>query len=692
MGEVARLVPSVLNCDETFEQEQDSRLREREEENLGNGPRRHRWLRTSRAQSVPPGPVLIVDRQWFGVAVGAIIFLNSLAMGMEVQFSGSGHWNTAFTICEHFFTAAFLGEMLVKLKCLGWRGYFSSLWSCGDCFLVIISVLDAWILEGLGISRAGSLSALRSLRLFRVARIFKVVKLMPELTLIMEGLVASLRAMFWLGVLLLVVVYTVAIVCCKVIGASDAYPVEVFDNTMYFGDMFSAMLTLLNLALLKEWAIIVRPISTYQPYLTVFLFAYVGCIAFGLMNSIIGVIVQRTSQSSKKSQDDQEVMRRTQTLAYLHEIGALLSAAPRHERRELAESEELANILLQCKLPMSLSVPDFIQLLDIDDDHDFTAEEFVSGAKRITCCSTFERHVQTMLAVGETKHMVREIQNTLRSLKIGACTEPKSCELSDFSAAFVRPPPASTGPENDPLASNVTIGEDLKREIVTAAVGELKTYLVRELAAVLTAADQASAGTSGSLACHSNGCGDEATGRRSKLEDPPWEPLKKSSIIISGGGGLPVEPSVDCSSTGFHMPKMKEQRPQQEPQEEPPQQEEQQQQQEQQQQSQQTLQRKKIHCQDGMDQSKKKKKEDQQQQQERRDQHVRQQDSELPFPEPPRIVDNSRRMGEGTCSMADWLSCRSGCKAIDKHETPRGDGLSPCTLGAARYRNVDSIA
>ncbi len=58
---------------------------------------------------------------------------------------------------EHFFTAAFLLEMICKLKVLG-KAYIQDSWNILDALLVTMSIADVWIISTL----IGALSSVRS--------------------------------------------------------------------------------------------------------------------------------------------------------------------------------------------------------------------------------------------------------------------------------------------------------------------------------------------------------------------------------------------------------------------------------------------------------------------------------------------------------------------------------------------------
>ena len=62
----------------------------------------------------------------------------------------------------------------------------------------------------------------RVFRIVRILRIFKLVEVSRELTVIVEGLVASMKGMFWVGILFVMIVYASAMPRCRMGGRDRA--------------------------------------------------------------------------------------------------------------------------------------------------------------------------------------------------------------------------------------------------------------------------------------------------------------------------------------------------------------------------------------------------------------------------------------------------------------------------------------
>merc|ERR1719326_1108005 len=113
--------------------------------------------------------------------------------------------------------------------------------------------------------------------------------------------------MFWLSVLLVIMIYTLSIVTVQFVGnQGDLYPKDELDVEKYFGDMVTASVTGLNLAMLNDFPTVVRAMLKRQPHFCIGIMAYVGIASFGIMNAIIGVIVTKTSEAADELEKDDE--------------------------------------------------------------------------------------------------------------------------------------------------------------------------------------------------------------------------------------------------------------------------------------------------------------------------------------------------------------------------------------------------
>jgi len=357
----------------------------------------------------------IVDHWLFNAAVMAAICLNAIQMGLELQFE-SGFWPTLWDVLEHFFTAFFFIELIIKWWLMGLREYFASRANWLDCFVVFVSILDDWCLKFVlknGSRDIGFISILRLVRLSRIGRLLRA----RELVNLIEGIISSIKSMFWLSILLSILIYIAAIVFVKFIGRSDAYDKEEFDVDHYFGDLVRASVTALNLALMTDWSSIVRPVLKRQPVLALCIIAYVVVSFFGVLNAIIGVIVTRTNQAAAEGAAEDEAEHRKHQMEFVESIKNIIyeidtdgdgTVSP-EEIAAAADNEALVEALYLVELPHGFSMQELHCMLDKDGDGELTKAEFHQGMKRLIFSNDFQRQCLLQLAVAQQKRRLHSL-------------------------------------------------------------------------------------------------------------------------------------------------------------------------------------------------------------------------------------------------------------------------------------------
>jgi voltage-gated sodium channel len=152
-------------------------------------------------------------------------------------------------------------------------------------------VMDAeGVQEGVesGDAAAQALRLWRLVRLVRPLRLFRLFRLLSELWLLVEGLLVSLRTMFWTVLMLLTVIYMFGIYTTTFIGqAENTTPALVAQ----YGNMERSMFTLSKITTLDGWAADIQLLydSGFGVHAAVLLFMLI-LTNLGLMNLIIGIM------------------------------------------------------------------------------------------------------------------------------------------------------------------------------------------------------------------------------------------------------------------------------------------------------------------------------------------------------------------------------------------------------------------
>lgn len=386
----------------------------------------------SRSGSMATEGHWLVDSMWFNATIMMATLLNTLQMGLEADHP---EWTIAWRICENIFTAIFLIEMLVKLRVFRLM-YFSDRANQLDCVLAVLGVLDVWILAAVEGVNLQSLSILRILRLLRLARILRLVRRVKPLVLVIEGVMHALEHASYVFAVCIFVFYVFAIFLTEHLGKSntEVYPgyssdPEVIDEQetlanynpyICFGNMMSSMLTLFNMATFTEWAEIVRPVAIKQPmYVPVFLF-FALSVGFGVMNVLIGVIVDVVTAESKRIDTDLKDRAKKQKLATLDHIQEVLTSIDvngdgKLDLNELGQAlkstKQLKALIAKINLPSGWSSNELLDMLDNSGAGYITHSEFTTTLFRLLDSDDFQQTCILQASINQVKHLLLD-QNT----------------------------------------------------------------------------------------------------------------------------------------------------------------------------------------------------------------------------------------------------------------------------------------
>lgn len=252
---------------------------------------------------------------------GTVIIVNAVVLGLTADIQWAG-WQTL----EYFFTAFFLGEMLVKMHRLGIRSYFfghDRWWNCFDFFIVMIALADAGLTIYVRVTQGGDsvdLGQFTQIKMLRLGRLGRLVRLLrfrffAELKVMIQGVFAGLRVLFWAVVLFFSFIYFLAIILRNVVGDEK---VENGGNPLVhqsFGKVPWAMFTLFMCLTDGCTAPDGTPLAThlFNHHGAVFLLGYMLVVLFvtiGLFNLIMAIFVDNVMESKRQHRQEDRAMDR----------------------------------------------------------------------------------------------------------------------------------------------------------------------------------------------------------------------------------------------------------------------------------------------------------------------------------------------------------------------------------------------
>jgi len=245
---------------------------------------------------------------------------NALYIGADADYSARTgkpddlwHKDTpiGFVMMENVFCVYFTGEVIIRFlayqnKC----DCFTDAWFVFDGILVTLMVLETWFFPLLcaidifcmagGLS---NLSVLRLLRLLRISRMARLMKKVPELMIIIKGLIASFRSVGCTAILQVLILYVWSILFVSEYhekeDLTDGESVE-----SYFGTMGKSMFSLFIYGTVLDdvtaCADAIR--GTDNIFMLGLFIAFILISSFTILNMLIGILCEVVSATADSEQ------------------------------------------------------------------------------------------------------------------------------------------------------------------------------------------------------------------------------------------------------------------------------------------------------------------------------------------------------------------------------------------------------
>lgn len=289
------------------------------------------------------------------ITLGVISF-NALWIWIDTD------WNTAevliqaepaFQIVEHFFCVFFTFEWAVRFASFKRkRDGLKDRWFVFDSALVLMMVLETWVMSAMlllggesGSGAFGNASILRMARLMRLSRMARMVRLfraMPELLILIRGMVAATRSVFFTLCLLLILLYVFGIAFRQL-----AENTKVGED--YFSTVLASMYTLLiDATFMDNLGQLVREVGNEIPVCAALMWVFVLLSSLTVMNMLIGVLCEVVSAVAATEKE-------TLTVQFVKErMDLFFRKLDKDTKGEISKQELLS----------ALVVPEICRLLD----------------------------------------------------------------------------------------------------------------------------------------------------------------------------------------------------------------------------------------------------------------------------------------------------------------------------------------
>jgi len=232
----------------------------------------------------------------------AMIYFNAIWLAVDIEFNDSDlvmYSSPIFILAEVVFSIYFTVEVIIRYMSYKstWKA-FKDMWFLFDFFLVTMMVAETWIVpmfvlimddsDGNGSNLGRTVSILRvarALRVLRTARIVRVARYMPELMILLKGIMVAARSVFFTMVLLLMITYVFSIALSKLSEGTH------LEATM-FPSLPSSLLTLIVKCVIPDRELFFREVAeeSWVMGALVLIFVLVGSLI--VLNMLVGILVE----------------------------------------------------------------------------------------------------------------------------------------------------------------------------------------------------------------------------------------------------------------------------------------------------------------------------------------------------------------------------------------------------------------
>jgi len=207
----------------------------------------------------------------FQFLVISIIIFNAFTIGVNT-YELSEVTNQIINLLDYSITIFFVIEIIIRFIGEPKKSeFFKNGWNIFDTVIVCISLIP--------IPNNSSFLLLRLLRVFRVLRIISVI---PELKMIIEALLQSVKRVFYVSLLLFIILYIYATIGSILFSE---------DIPLRWGNVGTAMITLFQVLTLSSWEQVMLPLQELYWWAWIYVFSFIIICGITMLNLLIAILV-----------------------------------------------------------------------------------------------------------------------------------------------------------------------------------------------------------------------------------------------------------------------------------------------------------------------------------------------------------------------------------------------------------------
>ena len=240
----------------------------------------------------------------FDTFIFITILLSAVLIGFETDSWFAKQFHDLFHIADILILSIFIIEIVIKISAEGskpWK-YFLDPWNLFDFIIVVLSFLPYFLTHGQEDTHA--FAAFRIIRLVRAVRVFRVVRVITHvkhLQILVETLIKSLPALFYVIMLLSILFYIYGVVGVFLFGQYDA---------LHFGSLPISILTMFQ-CIAGGWVGIVDNLNVikdipHPSIIPIYFISFYFLAGLIILNLFIGVIVSELG-AIKRDKEIEEI-------------------------------------------------------------------------------------------------------------------------------------------------------------------------------------------------------------------------------------------------------------------------------------------------------------------------------------------------------------------------------------------------
>jgi voltage-gated sodium channel len=245
--------------------------------------------------------------------VYAVILANVALMAIQCDHGSWKSWPAVDATFLVFFCVELLLRLFVyrEMFCMSEAEWA---WNVLDFALVVEGVVEQWLvpLVLMG-ARSEKWDFLRALRIMRLCRALRLIRHMPQLKLLIESFVATLKAVVWFLALFALLVLISSLGLATLVKQEEElnpWPPESSEEVqMYFGSSVRAGFTMFRFTTMDDWAAISMLFADRLPGVMLFFVLYILLTSFSVMALLTGVIAESVcilhAEQEQKRLDEQ---------------------------------------------------------------------------------------------------------------------------------------------------------------------------------------------------------------------------------------------------------------------------------------------------------------------------------------------------------------------------------------------------